>query len=460
MVADTNIVNGMIVTSKSKFEGDIVINNGKIVSVGTDISLPESQRTINASGKIVMPGIVDPHVHIDEQPESRAGTYHAETRAAALGGVTTFIDFAFQGGNRAMSDPDAGLVDGIQNKIDNETNAYVDYSLHGVLHREEPETCEEIPLAIDKGVTSFKMFLSNYQIGVSNGFILLALKRLAEEDAVALLHAEDPSICDSLTEELKRQGKSEPEDYPDSRPPLTEAAAVDDILRMVRETGVKYYGVHTTCREAAEVINKYQQDISHVRAETCTHYTAADRSLHETMSNLPKIAPPLRSEDDVEAMFEHLEKGTLSVVSTDHSVYHKEYKEVENWWDSPFGANSIQTSLPVFHEEAVQKRDYSYSFLVDVMCTTPANTFGMPNKGTLDPGTDADIVIFDANQSYTIDATENESNSEYSIYDGRTVRGAVEKTFLRGNLVADKGDIVIDNPPGRFIDRNLPSWTQ
>jgi len=458
MATDKVIKNGTIVTAKSAFDAHVMINDGEITGITTGEAPPDGDRIIDASGKLVLPGIVDPHVHIDNEPENRAGTYEAETQAAAAGGVTTFIDFAFQGGNRSMSDPDADLLDGIAHKRAKQDDAYVDYSLHGVLHREMSASLEQIAPAIEEGISSFKMFLSNYKIGVSNGFVHSVLDEIAELDAVALLHTEDPSVCDSLTEKLKSKNNGEATYYPDSRPPYAEAMAADDVLRMVRETGAKYYGVHTTCRESADVIEAYQQELDNVRAETCTHYTALDRSIHERLGNLPKIAPPIRSPDDIRAMFEHLAKGTLSVVSTDHSVYHEEYKNVDNWWDSPFGANSLQYTLPIFYTEAVEKRGHSPSFLVELMSTNPAQTFGFPNKGTLDPGTDADIVVFDPNETWTIDEEENLSNSTYSIYDGRDVHGAVKQTFLRGELVAEDGEVVVDSPPGRFVEREIPNW--
>jgi len=236
--------------------------------------------------------------------------------------------------------------------------------------------------------------------------------------------------------------------------------AAEDAVRAAIEHGVKYYGVHTTCRDAAEAISWFQEDGSNIRAETCTHYTALDRSIHEDMGNLPLIAPPLRTEDDQDAMFEYLDNGTLTVVSTDHSVYHEEYKHTENWWDAPFGANSIQYSLPVFYTEAVERRGYSLPFLVQVLCQNPAQTFGMPQKGTIEPGTDADIVVFDPSVEETISASNNASNSKFSIYEGMEVSGRVDKTFVRGELVADRGSIVAEQGVGEFVERELPDWSR
>ena len=460
MTVDTVIAGGRLVTPTGVSSGSIAIDEGTIVAVGRESSLPEADRRVDATDRLVMPGVVDPHVHIDEVPENRAGTMPAETAAAALGGMTTFIDFAWQGRDRAGTDETAGLLDGIDHKRSKQEQSYVDYSLHGVLSEETESTLDAIPEAVEEGVTSFKMFMSTYPVGVSNGFVNRAFERIAAEDAVATMHTEDPSVCEHLAERLKREGKGDPVHYPDSRPDYAEAMAADDVARMARETGVNYYGIHTSCRQSAEVLSGFQEDASNVRAETCTHYTALTREIHETRGNLPLIAPPLRTDDDVEAMFEYLREGTLSVVSTDHSVYHREYKEeVENWWDSPFGANSAQYSLPVFHEVAVNRRGFSYPFLVRVMCTNPARTFGFPDKGTLEPGTDADVVVFDPGRTWTIDETGNASNSTFSLYDGWEVTGAVEATFVRGQQVVDDGELVAEPGTGRFVERELPDWS-
>jgi dihydropyrimidinase len=235
--------------------------------------------------------------------------------------------------------------------------------------------------------------------------------------------------------------------------------AAHDALRLAEETGVKYYGFHTSCREAAAVIDAVQADSSKIRAETCTHYTALDSSVYAAHGNRAKIAPPIRTSDDSDAMFEYLQNGTLSVVSTDHVAQLRSAKEGMPWWESPFGANGLQTSLPVFHDEAVVKRGRSYPFLVRVMCANPAETFGMPDKGTLEPGTDADIVLFDPEQTMTIRAENNVSKADYSLYEGREVTGAVTRTLVRGETVAADGAVVGDPGHGEFLERKVPVWT-
>jgi len=258
MVVDTIVTNGEVVTATGRYPTDIAIHNGKILGVGDREALPECEMVVDASDQLVMPGVVDPHVHIDEAPENRAGTYEAETAAAALGGVTTIVDFAFQGRDRANSDPDADLLDGIQHKREKAAEAHVDFGLHGVLHRETEDTLKQVTSAVDAGVTSFKLFMSNYRIGVSNGFILKAFERIADEDAVALVHTEDPAVCDTRTEQLQAAVRGDAVHYPDSRPDYAEAMGAADAARLAAKTGVKYYGMHTTCEAAADVLEPFQ----------------------------------------------------------------------------------------------------------------------------------------------------------------------------------------------------------
>lgn len=458
-MVDTVIQGGWVVTATDTFEADVAMDGERIAAVGEPDAMPDADRTVDATGKLVMPGVVDPHVHIADM--FSIDTYETATRAAALGGTTTYIDFAWQpwDGDLGLWDEPGTLMEGIRWKQDRAEGAVVDYGLHGAITREDPTVYDELEDVMAAGVPTFKLFTA-YEFGLTNGFMNEAFGALADHDAVAVLHTEDASVCDAKTAQFKREGKGDPEWYPRSRPDYAEAMAADDAVRMAMEAGCRYYGIHTTNRKSADVLASFREKHGSemVRAETCTHYTTLDDSIFLEMGNLPMIAPPIRKPDDIEAMFEHLAAGSLDVVSTDHCGYTKESKQTENWWDSKFGANALQTNLPVFHDEAVNERGFSYPFLVQKLCTNPARIFGLPGKGTLDPGTDADVLVFDPTDPYTITADDNASKADFSIYEGREVTGRVEKTFVRGTLVADDGDIVAEPGHGRFVERERPDW--
>ncbi|WP_122090916.1 dihydroorotase [Halalkalicoccus subterraneus] len=457
MAIDLVISGGTLATPRRLIDCDIAVNDSKIAAIGDKQTFPEAKERVDASGLLVMPGVVDPHVHIDGYLSRE--TYEAGTSAAALGGITSCINFAWEAwvGDLSIWEEEGTLLEAVQRQKKKGKESVIDFGLHGAITREDPAVFDELEDVIDEGVTSVKMFTA-YEIGLSNGFINRVFEHVADHDIVGVLHTEDASVREQLTQELQAEGKHQPQYYPQARPDYAEAMAAESAVRMAQEAGAKYYGIHTTSQKAADILASYQTDGSEVRGETCTQYTTLDESAYEEQGTLPIMAPPLRTPADRDALFEHLATGALSVVSTDHNAFKRSEKTVENWWDSSFGANGLQTSLPVFHDEAVNKRGYSYPFLVQVMCTNPAQTFGLSEKGTLEPGTDADIVLFDPNESYTISAADNASIADYSIYEGKEVTGRVKKTYLRGELIADEGTVVGEPGYGEFIDRDRPDW--
>jgi dihydropyrimidinase len=450
---------GTLVTPNDKFAGDLLVDGGLIAGVVEPGTAIDADETVNASGQLVLPGVVDPHVHV--AGPNTIDDYEDGSRAAALGGVTSFISFAWQ----AWDGPDSPFShDGtLQEAVDRQSEAgadsVVDFGVHGTITRDDPAVLEEIAPLVESGTVSFKLF-TTYSFGLRNGFIERIFEEIAAADGVAVLHTEDDDVCSVRETVMRAEGRGDPADYPDSRPAHAEAMAADDAIRMAQQAGVKYYGIHTSCRDAAEVIAAAQTDKSQFRGETCTHYTTLDRSAYETQGLLPMIAPPLRSADDVDGIFEHLRRGTLDVVSTDHVAFTEASKQTENWWDSEYGANGIQRSLPVFHDEAVNRRGMSYPKLVRLMCSNPAKIFGLTRKGTLEPGTDADFVLFDPDEAHEIDSVDNASRADYSIYDEREVVGTVKRTYLRGECIAADGEIVGESGYGEPIDRIRPDWSE
>jgi len=456
---DTAITGGTIVSASGQYDASVGIDDGEIVAIGSASSLPEAEETVDASGQLVLPGVVDVHVHIDDQFSE--DSYESATSAAAIGGTTTYIDFAWQAwlGDMSPFDEEGTLLEGIERKKDKGRDALIDFGLHGAITREDPAVLDEIPEAIAAGVPTFKMFTA-YEIGLSNGFMNRVIKRLAEEDGVGVFHTEDPSVCDTLVELAREDGKSDAVHFPGTRPDYAEAMAAEDAVQMATAAGMQYYGIHTSCRKAADVLERFQDEHGSelVRAETCLHYTTLDDSVYAEQGNRPVIQPPIRKSDDVEAMFEQLDGGVLDVLSTDHCAYTLDQKEGGAWWEINPGANALQTSLPVFYDEAVNRRDYDPSFVVKLLCTNPAETFGMPEKGTLDPGTDADIVVFDPDESFTVTAEDNVGVADYTIYEGREVTGRPTKTFVRGELIAEDGEVVGEPGYGQFLERERPDW--
>jgi len=453
---DTLLVGGTVVTTGSTFDAAVGMDDGTIVGVGDERALPTADRRIDVDGKLLLPGVVDPHVHLAGY--NSIDSYETGTAAAAAGGVTTLLTFAWQGWDDGGWDDAGTLSEAVdRHRSWARGSSLIDYGLHPVITRETSAVLEELPALVERGIPSFKMFTTD-SIRLSYGFVDGVFRRLADLGAVGMVHTEDNSVCERRTTALRSASDASATAYPRSRPDYAEAMAAGAVARLAAAAGAKYYGVHTTSRAAADAIASVRTDGSNVRAETCTHYTILDESVYERQGNAAIMAPPLRTPDDVEALFERLRDGTLSVVSTDHVPLPRSRKEGGPWWESAFGVNSLQTSLPVFHDEAVIRRGLPYPSLVRLVCDAPARTFGLSRKGRIEPGADADVVVFDPEATHTITAAGNHSNADYSIYEGREVTGRVEKTFVRGTLVADGGEIVASPGHGRFLDRECPDW--
>jgi len=459
MAIDSIVQGGTIVTATDTRRADIAIADERIVSVGDATTFGDADRVIDATDRLVLPGVVDPHVHVGDM--FSGDTYETATAAAALGGVTTIIDFGWQAwvGDTSPYDAESSLIEGIERKQSKAEDAIVDYGLHGGITREAPAVLDDLSAAIERGITSFKMY-TTYEMGVSYGFMNRIFEQLAEDDGVAVVHTEDHTICETRTELLRQAGRGEATAYPTSRPDYAEAVSAGTAARLAAEHGAKYYGFHTTSRKALAELAQVRRAAGPevIRAETCTHYTALDESVYADQGNLAMISPPIRSPDDQDALFEHLRAGALDVVSSDHCGYTRAEKETENWWDSAFGANGLQTELPVFHDVAVNERGYTLPFLVRVKATAPAALFGLPDKGRISPGADADLVVFDPEATYEISAADNASVADFSLYDGREVTGAVETTLVRGEPVVEDGELVGDPGYGEFVARTTPDW--
>lgn len=452
---DTLLAGGTVVTAEATFDAAVGIDDGTIVGIADEEMLPDAEERVDVGGSLVMPGVVDPHTHLHGY--NSADSYATGTAAAAAGGVTTLLTFAWQRWNDGEWADDGTLTEAVE-RHETGTEPLVDCGVHPVLTEESPSVLDELADLVADGVTSFKMFTTD-DIRLSNGFIGEVFRRLADLGAVGMVHTEDYTVCQHRADTVKAAPDGDATAaYPRSRPDYAEAMAAGSVARLAVAADAKYYAVHTTSEAAANALAAVRTDGTNVRAETCTHYTALTEATYERLGNRSIMAPPLRTPADVDALFDRLRDGTLSVVSTDHVPLPAERKEGGPWWESAFGVNSLQTSLPVFHDEAVLNRGLSYPRLVRLLCRNPADTFGLQQKGRLQPGADADLVVFDPDGTYTVTAEDNHSNADYSVYEGREVTGRVERTYVRGELVADDGDIVAPAGHGTFLDRTVPSW--
>ena len=239
MTVDLVISNGTVVTADRTLEADVAVDDGVIVAVGDRESMADADEVVDASGQLVMPGVVDPHVHIDGYLSN--DSYETGTSAAALGGVTSCVNFAWEAwvGDLSVWEEEGTLLEAVERQKRKGEDSLIDFGLHGVITREDPAVFDELDDVVDEGVTSIKMFTA-YEIGLSNGFMDHVFEEVAARDAVAVLHTEDASVCNNLTDRLKANGEGHPREYPRARPDYAEAMAAEDAVRMAQEAGAKY----------------------------------------------------------------------------------------------------------------------------------------------------------------------------------------------------------------------------
>jgi len=450
---DTIVDGGTIVTGVSAFEAAIAIEGERIVAVGPREALPEARETIDATNQLVFPGAIDCHTHLNLDGWRRG------SEAAARAGVTTIIPFVGYRDGEEETLPAA--IDRMRGEIEGEL--YVDVSLNFIL-RNTPYIFESIPEAVRAGVSAFKMFMT-YKRGPvmsPDSTILRAMEVIRDAGGLLQIHCENGEVLDYLHEQAINAGCTKPGDYPRTCPPWTEAEAINRAILMGDMTGCPVYVVHLSTREGLERIRHAQAAGSAVWTETCPQYLLLSEDEMERLGPYAKIGPPLRRREEghQEAMWEGVASGTISNLGSDHAPARRELKEPG--WDNiffapdgtpiPFGAPSLETLVPLAYHEGVVERGLGPCWMARVLSENPARLFGLyPRKGTIQPGSDADLLIIDPDAERTITADDHVSLAGFTPYEGRRVRGRPMTTLLRGRPVLRDGELAGALGAGQYI---------
>jgi dihydropyrimidinase len=455
---DLAIVGATTVTPSGVGPRDVGVSGPRIVQVAPRGALESAHRVIDASGMLLIPGAVDPHTHLDAEMFSlhTVDDFESGTVAAAAGGVTTIVDYAFQkqGGSLAES------IEKWSAKA--QGRAIIDYGFHVAILDPSPEAIAEIPRVVDRGVTSFKIFM---MMGFENRAreYLRAFKVAAESGALLAIHAEDEHLIGYCTERLLAAGKRDVTHFAASRPPLSEAAAVRRALAMTELSGAPAYFVHLSSREAIAEIRAARAAGRVVLAETRPIYLYLTEERFLERDGVRYVGyPPLRSAEHRDAIWEALSDGTIDVVATDHCSWTLANKlSADRFTRMMPGMSNLETIVPMLYSEGVAKGRLSISRWVDLIATNAAKIFGMyPKKGAIVEGADADLVVFDPKRNVVIKSGEMHSRSDYDPFEGSEVSGWPKLTISRGiPIVSDRKD---DAPRGRgeFIPRARfsPAW--
>jgi dihydropyrimidinase len=450
------IANGTIVTAADVYRADVGVRDGRVVAIAERLAPEDGTRVIDATGKYVFPGGVDSHTHLDMPfgGTVTADDWRSGTIAAACGGTTSLVDFCIP--ERGQSLADALKVWHAKA----EGKAAIDYGFHSVIVEMPDAVYQELARLPDHGVTSFKLFMAYKGALMSDDWTLVrALQQGRDHGALVMVHAENGDAVYLLQQQLIAEGKREPKYHATSRPPRVEAEATGRAIALAETLGAPLYVVHVSCHEALEEIERARARGVQVLAETCTQYLYFDESdLDRPNFEGAKwvFTPPLRAPHQREILWRALANGSLQAVTSDQCSFNfRGQKELgrDDFTRIPNGGPGIEERLTMVYQGVVAGR-ISLSRFVELVSTGPARMFGLyPRKGTIGVGSDADLVVWDPNAELTITNAALHHAVDYTLYEGKRVRGLPETVTLRGQVVVEGRSYVGTPGSGRFLPR-------
>lgn len=455
----TLIKNGHIVTAVDSYVADILIEGETVALIGKDLGalIGEVDKTIDATNKLVIPGGVDPHTHMDLPFGGTAASddFETGTRAAAFGGTTTIIDFAVQYKGQALNEAlDAWFAK-------SEGKATTDYGFHMICTDLPDERLPELKSMIDQGVSSFKLFMAYPGVFlVDDGTIFKAMTTAGEHGGLICMHAENGVIIDVLVKRALAEGKTGPKYHALTRPTKAEAEGVHRAIAIAEMAHSPVYIVHLSCHDALKEV-QYARDLGlPAFAETCPQYLFLDYSYYEAEGFEGAkyvMTPPLRDKINQEQLWKGLRGNDLQVISTDHCPFcMKEQKELgrDDFSKIPNGGPGVEHRMSLIYSGGVAEGRISLNRFVELTSTAAAKIFGLfPKKGTIAVGSDADIVVFDPNREQTISAATHHMRVDYSAYEGWKLKGSVDTVLSRGEVLVEGNEWKGKTGAGRFLKR-------
>jgi dihydropyrimidinase len=454
----TVIRNGRIVTAVDDYTADILIEGEQIATIGRSIDA-QADRVIDAKGRMVIPGGIDPHTHLDLPfgGTSSSDDFETGTKAAAHGGTTTIIDFAVQYKGQALNE----ALDVWFKKA--EGRASIDYGFHLICTDLPDSRLPEIRSTIDQGITSFKLFMAYPGVFlVDDATIYKTMMTAGEKGGLICMHAENGVVIDAIVKRAIAEGKTAPKYHALTRPTRAEAEGVHRAIALSEIAGTPVYIVHLSCDDALVEVSRARDRGLPAYAETCPQYLFLDYSVYEKPGFEGAkwvMTPPIREKWNQDKLWRGLQFNDLQVVSTDHCPFcFKEQKELgrDDFSKIPNGGPGVEHRMSLVYNGGVASGRISVNRFVEITSTSAARIFGLfPKKGTIAVGSDADLVIFDPNEEMTISAKTHHMNVDYSCYEGMKVKGVTKTVLSRGEMVIDEGKYVGKPGRGKFLKRGL-----
>ena len=436
------IKGGLVVGPKSINKADIAIKDGKIAKMAPDLTENEAQAVIDGSGKYILPGLFDVHVH----------PVYVDTIAdcsvlGAFGGITTMIHYAY-------ARPGEGLAETVGKFIEEgKATSYTDFAIHGAMFDAKTQI-KDIPKCFEMGVKSFKMFMTYAKLGwmTDDYYLSKAMDVISDLRGLAMVHGEDGLAIDYLEDKYREQPQKDV--FLKGRPGALEADAVFRAISIAKVMNCALYIAHISAEQALEPVRWAREKGQIVYTETCPQYLSlTDKDLQEK-GPLAKIGPPLRTPQDNEALWEGLKMGLIDVIASDHAPKNK--KIDDDFFDAPFGSPSAETMLNVTYQKGVNEGRVDICTLIRAMSETPAKIFGLyPQKGILQEGSDADLVIFDPAIRHTITQNAQHSNASYTLYEGLECLGNPCLVMQRGEVIVEDLELKSIKGRGKFLQTSI-----
>ena len=455
------IKNGRVITAVDDYMADIFIEKETVTLIGKNLEV-EADETIDASGKYLFPGGLDPHTHLDMPfgGTTSADDFETGTLAAAHGGTTTLIDFAIQ--TKGQSTLEA--LDTWHAKADGKTA--IDYGFHMIVTDLEDNRVHEMKMLANAGVTSYKLFMAYPGVlYVDDGTIYRAMRKAGEDGTVVCMHAENGIVIDEIVKQALAEGKTEPKYHAITRPTRMEAEGVHRAISIAEVAQVPIYIVHLSSSDALEQVMLARNRGVHAFAETCPQYLFLDDSYYdqEGFEGAKYVmTPALREKWNQDELWKGLKFGDLQSIATDHCPFcFKDQKMlgIDDFSKIPNGGPGVENRMSLVFNGGVNSGRISLNKFVELTSTAAAKTFGLfPKKGTIAVGSDADIVIFDANRTETISVNNtctHHMNVDYNAYEGFEVTGFTETVLSRGKVIIDNCEYVGKKGDGHFLKRGL-----
>jgi dihydropyrimidinase len=451
------IQNGTVVNADSTVRADVLIHGGVIKDVRPNLPPNSANTIVDATGLLLLPGGIDAHTHLDMPfgGTNSADDFLTGTRAAAIGGTTTIVDFAIQARGTKMRD----ALDIWWKKAENK--ACIDYGLHMIVTDLPDAGLEDMDDLVREGVASFKLFMAYPNVlMVDDATIFKAMRQTAMNGALICMHAENGSVIDVIVQRALAEGKTAPIYHALTRPTRAEAEAVHRAIAMAEMAGVPVYIVHLSSEDALNQVREARDRGLPAFAETCPQYLllsledVADKGWEGAKY---VFTPPLREKKNRPKLWEGLRKDNLQVVSTDHCPFCFEDQKAlgkDDFTKIPNGGPGIENRLQLLHHHGVGKGNFSINRFVELVSTAPARIFGMyPKKGVIAAGSDADIVLWDPTAAHTISAATHHMRVDYSMFEGFKVKGNARDVYSRGELIVSKGEFIGNPGRGQYLRR-------